>query len=199
MLSFTFNKSITDADFLIEEHNPKNWNDAGFFIRYRISALPHITGGKTIPLGGLLLMSLEYQQKESNAAERIMSDQPVFVSLKDGFFSRLTSEIGAQRLFYLLSPEQRKEFCSALRLCVDLEQCKQVSKNTVYYRTLFRRVYDNRFREDKSGDYYTHIINQESSKWDEFNQDSLLPIRKYLCSELSMDDLHQINDLESDL
>lgn len=190
MLSFSSIKARTDADFQILYDNPKNWNDAGYFILYRIYALTHITGGETIPLGRLLLVSTEQQIKEPDALARIMSNNTVFNILPEGFHSLMISKNGAQRLFCLLTPEQRKEFCSALHLCLSLEECKELSKNTLFYRTLFRRVYDNRYKEQVVDNKIIRTY-QEEEMWNRFDQEDLLPVRKYLCSELTMDDLHK--------
>ncbi len=192
MLTFTFEKDRSEVDFLIEYDNPKNWNDAGYFIIYTIKALPRLTGGEAVSLGHFYIFSPEQEIKEVDALSRIMNKAPVFASLKESFCSLMLSEEGAQRLFILLNPEQRKEFCSALNLCLDIDTCKILSKNQLYFRTVLRYVYDNRYEIEYDIHGFSKAIIQENKAWEAFEKKYLFPIRKYLYNDLSIEDLRGI-------
>ena len=62
-LKFVCSKDATsDADFRIEYYNPKNWNDYGYFTRYRLFAESSITGGGEILVGTIKISSIGQQQ-----------------------------------------------------------------------------------------------------------------------------------------
>jgi hypothetical protein len=191
-LSFTLDRNNTEADFLIEYIDPNVWNDLGYYSRYNIFALPSVSGRDFLYLGKIRIISTEQKPWETNALLRLVSTSPVFYSLPNDCHSLFINEGGAKLLFQLLSPSQREQFCDALKLCLTLNECRELAKTQMLYQTLFRSVYENRYADVQVAAGVYQKVFQETERWERFDKEMLLPVRKYLRSELTVDNILEL-------
>lgn len=120
-LKFVCSKESTkDADFRIEYYNPKNWNDYGFFTRYRLFAEPSITGSKEVLVGTIKIAATEQQKDVEDYLSSLMGAAP-FERIDGTCYSVIAEEIVARKLFVLLTPEQRTNLIEALNLSAILD------------------------------------------------------------------------------
>lgn len=154
-LKFVCSKDATsDADFRIEYYNPKNWNDYGYFTRYRLFAESSITGGGEILVGTIKISSIGQQQGIEDHLSSVMGETP-FEKIDDTFYSEIFEENVARKVFVLLTPEQRTNLIDALNLNAILDYevfqkarrfppigCGLFRTNCTrdYFRTLYNRV-----------------------------------------------------------
>lgn len=123
-LRFACSLQTEDVDFRIiydRYDSTCNWNDFGYFSYYKLYADGAITSNKLIFLGWIHISSTKQEQGVKNYVGQIMGREPFF-SLEDSFYSAITNVEVAQKLFMLLSPEQRNSFISALNLSVHFDE-----------------------------------------------------------------------------
>lgn len=179
-IRFICSKGQTEeADFRIEYYNPKNWNDLGYFVLYRLFAEPSITKGKEILVGTIRIVSTTQTKGvsftpeghviplgETDALTRITGGK-TFNLLPDNCYSRI-NESTAKTLFVLLNPEQRKVFLESLHICLDFDEFKSINEPVVY---------DALYRQQKKKETIEKLF---------------APIRKYMLSEIDYRDLPSI-------
>jgi len=154
-LLFTIDTKETNADFLIEPDGSEKPNSSGYFFRYTLTALPSVSGGDRVPLGGFSAVSLRQDKNVRNSLERLMDGSKCFGQLPAGYFSLIENKALAQKLFILLSPAQRDDFIRSLNICLTIEDCKgacalrsPVTNEYVAYKTLFQHIAINRYRKN---------------------------------------------------
>ena len=60
------------------------------------------------------------------------------------------------------------------------------------YQTLFRSVYENRYADVQVAAGVYQKVFQETERWERFDKEMLLPVRKYLRSELTVDNILEL-------
>ena len=139
-LKFVCSKHATsDADFRIEYYNPKNWNDYGYFTRYRLFAESSITGGGEILVGTIKISSIGQQQGIEDHLSSVMGETP-FEKIDDTFYSEIFEENVARKVmrFLIMKFSKRHEHslllvagCFGLIVhAIILERSITVSRNT---------------------------------------------------------------------
>ena len=195
-LIFTWDPTRTDADFLIEPDKSETPNNAGFFYKYYLTALPSISGKNSIGLGSISIVSLKQEKNERNSLARLMADSPSFEQLPEDFISLIDITSLAQKLFVLLSPNQRKNFVEALNICMTIEDCKKacsirssVTNEYVAYKTLFQNVSENRYRKNLVPTSPFPFEDRLDELMLNLEQVVLLPVRTLLFSEIDFKSL----------
>lgn len=145
-LRFACSYKPKDVDFRIIYSNPSNWNDYGYYTRYKLYADGPIAGNNLIFLGWIHISSTKQSQNEVDYVGKIMGKEPFF-TLEDSFYSAILDAEVAQKLFMLLSPEQRSNFLSALNLSVHLDEDVWRFFHRYYslWGGMFRNCSDNAF------------------------------------------------------
>lgn len=113
-LKFSCFYKAQGEDFQILYSNPTKWNDFNYYTNYQLYAIGPIAGGKQIHLGAIRVSSIKQDKRKEDFLEIIMGREP-FSRIDDSFFVIPTEET-AQKLFILLSPEQRKSFIESLNM-----------------------------------------------------------------------------------
>ena len=125
-LTFTCDSnSKSNADFFITyDRNNWNWNDFGYYIRYKLYATPNITpNGKEVFVGYIGILDKNQEMAKHNWLEDTLREKDefqLFYELPETFSSDITVT-AATMLWMLLDKKQREEFVKAMHLILDSE------------------------------------------------------------------------------